>query len=434
MNYDETRAYIDSISKYGSILGLENIRELLQRVGNPQDHLRFVHVAGTNGKGSTVAFLSTILKEAGYRVGRFISPTIYEYEERFQINGENISREYLASCMTVVAKAAEQMQNEGRPHPTIFEVETAVAFLYFYKEHCDLVVLETGMGGEQDATNIIRTAELSIITSISMDHKEWLGTTLAEIARNKAGIMKENVPVITVPQPPEVMEILLTQAKKRRCPFAVLDPDKIRIHYSNYHLQNFDFMEEKDLFIWQGGLYQIQNACLAVRAAIALRRRGFTISKEQLRKGLEDCRWPGRFTVLGEEPIFIMDGAHNPDGVRQLTASIEKYFTNQRITYIMGVFADKDYKKMAELIAPTADKIYTITPPLPNRALPAHVLADAVKSYCNAVEPVMSLEEAVEKSLRDADGEHDVVVAFGSLSYLGALDRVVQGRKEKTDG
>ena len=430
MDYNETRKYIQKISSYGSVLGLESIRELLRRLGNPQDQLKFIHIAGTNGKGSTLAFLSTILLESGYRVGRYLSPTVFCYEERFQVDGAQIPEEELAACMTVAADAAAEMVLDGWDHPTVFEVETAVAFLYFLRKKCDIVVLETGMGGSTDATNIVATTQLAVITSISMDHAQWLGNTLEEIARKKAGIMKKGIPVVSADQPAGVLEVLQEEAGKRNCPFTRVDMPSVKIAYSSYHIQTFQYKKYKELNIFLPGLYQISNAALAVEAVEVLRQLGLRITDRQLKEGLMNTRWPGRFTVLSEDPVMIMDGAHNPDAVLILKKSLQYYFTNAKFIYIMGVFADKEYDKMAEIIAPMADRIFTVTPPDSARGLPAKELAQAVRRYQPRTEAAGSLEEAVELSIKAA-GENDVIAAFGSLSYLGELAGIVKRRKEE---
>ena len=210
MNYEEARKYLIEVTKYGSVPGLDSIRELMRRLGNPQDKLKFIHIAGTNGKGSVLAYLSTILKKAGYRTGRYVSPTLFSYRERIQVDGEMIGREDLARLTEIVRDVSEDMERDGLAHPTSFETETAVAWLYFAEKNCDIVVLETGMGGRLDATNIVQTTVLEILTSVSMDHMEFLGDTLAAIAEQKAGIIKPYTAVVSAPQEDEAMEVLLS--------------------------------------------------------------------------------------------------------------------------------------------------------------------------------------------------------------------------------
>ena len=300
MDYREARVYLENAAKYGSVLGLDNMRELLRRLGNPQDDLKFIHISGTNGKGSVLAYLSTVLKESGYRVGRYISPTLFSYRERIQVNEEYIEKEALARLTTRIAKAVERMQEEGKTHPTVFEIETALGFLYFREKACDLVVLETGLGGLEDATNVVKTTVMEVITSISMDHMGILGNTLAEIAANKAGIIKPQTAVVSVRQHPEAMEVIETVCRREECRLFVADTGQASAIRYGWETQSFHYKEYENLKISLGGAYQIENAALAVEAVRTLNKLGYSIMEEQLRRGLEKTRWRGRFTVLSK--------------------------------------------------------------------------------------------------------------------------------------
>lgn len=424
MDYREARVYLENAAKYGSVLGLDNMRELLCRLGNPQDDLKFIHISGTNGKGSVLAYLSTVLKESGYRVGRYISPTLFSYRERIQVNEEYIEKEALARLTTRIAKAVERMQEEGKTHPTVFEIETALGFLYFREKACDLVVLETGLGGLEDATNVVKTTVMEVITSISMDHMGILGNTLAEIAANKAGIIKPQTAVVSVRQHPEAMEVIETVCRWEECRLFVADTGQASAIRYGWETQSFHYKEYENLKIFLGGAYQIENAALAVEAVRTLNKLGYSIMEEQLRRGLEKTRWRGRFTVLSKEPVFIIDGAHNRDAAKTLRKSLELYFTNRRLFYIMGVFKDKEYQEIVKITVPLSEHVITIETPGNDRALPAEELLKEVKKYQPSSEKAESIAEAVKKSLKMADKE-DVILAFGSLSFLGEVTKAL---------
>ena len=315
MNYEEARAFIQKVSVKGSELGLTTITNLLELLGNPQDELKFIHAAGTNGKGSVVAYLSTVLEYAGYRVGRYISPTLFSYRERIQINREHISRDDFAEALTEVYGAYCRMEEQGMTLPTVFEVETAVSFLYFRKKKCDLVMLEVGMGGRLDATNIIKTPVLTVLASISMDHMEFLGNTLAEIAWNKAGIIKHGVPVVSAHQEAEAEAVIAEEAKKKGSECHFVDMALLTDVCYGLESQSFRYGDFGKVTIQLAGAQQIENAALALEGIASLRRVGYDISGDAVLRGMQDTVWKGRFSVIHREPLFILDGAHNPDAV-----------------------------------------------------------------------------------------------------------------------
>lgn len=427
MNYRQAMEYMEETAKYGSVPGLDNIINLCEKLGNPQNELKFVHIAGTNGKGSTLAYISTVLKEAGYRVGRYVSPTIFEYRERIQVNERMISKEALCRHLESIQEAIAALEAEGKPHPTPFEIETALGFLYFKEKKCDIVVLETGLGGTLDATNLITTTLVSVIASVSMDHMAFLGETLAEIAENKAGIIKAGIPVVTMEQKPEAMQVIEGRARELSCALTVAsEADAKKIRYG-VEKQKFDYKQYKGLEIGLAGKCQIANAVLAIEVLRVLSENGFTIKEQKLREGLKKTVWRGRFSVIAKKPLFIADGAHNEDAAIKLADSIRFYFTNKKIIYIMGILKDKEYEKIIANTAPYAEQIITVTTPNNPRALPAYELAKAVREYHPNVTAVDSLQEAVEMSYLLADKD-SVIIAFGSLSYLGELTEIVENR------
>ncbi|MCX4304336.1 MAG: bifunctional folylpolyglutamate synthase/dihydrofolate synthase [Acetatifactor sp.] len=420
MNERQVMEYMEQVSAYGIVPGLDSIRELCRELGDPQKELRFVHIAGTNGKGSVSAFLAEILKCAGYRVGRYLSPTLFQYRERIQVNGSCITKAALGRGVERIKGICDGMVARGLPHPTPFEIETALGFLYFREKACDVVVLETGMGGLLDATNIVENTLAAVLTSVSMDHMQFLGDTPEKIAFQKAGIIKRGCRVVSAVQRKEVMEVIQAGAEALGCPLQAVEPEMISQVRYGLEKQSFDYGGLKKLELSLAGKYQIENAALAVETVEALREQGLSVSEEAVRLGLLRTQWPGRFTLIGKKPYFIVDGAHNEEAAVRLAESLEFYFTNKRVIYIMGVLKDKEYEKIIASTHALADQIITVTPPGNPRALPAYELARAVAEVHCDVTAADSLEEAVEMS-RLLAGKEDVIVAFGSLSFLGRL-------------
>ena len=402
------------------------MREMLARLGNPQDALPYVHVAGTNGKGSVIAYLYRTLTGAGYKVGRYISPTLYSYRERLEIAGEKISREKFAKHVTTISQAIARMTEAGLNHPTPFEIETAAAFLYFKEENCDLVLLETGMGGNLDATNIVKTTKLAVLVSISMDHMSFLGNTLGELAEKKAGIIKSGCHVVTTKQQPDAARVIKDTCSRLEVPCVVSDPDEAVLEAESVFGQRFSYKGE-EFEISLAGVYQKENAVLALNALEELDQLGWHTTMEQRKDGLLHTSWKGRFTVICKKPLFIVDGAHNAGAADKMAESIRHYFKGKKLIYIMGVFADKEYNLVLEKTAHFAEKIYTIETPDNPRAVPAEELAKAARVYNSSAESNKSIKEAVEKAFHYADGDKDrVILAFGSLSFIGELTRAVE--------
>lgn len=426
MNYEEARAFLEEVGKTGSVLGLESMQELLKRLDNPQDQLKFIHISGTNGKGSELAFLSEILTEAGYRTGRYVSPTLYSYRERIQVNGEWINRESLARYVAVIKEAIEAIAADGLSVPTVFEVETAISFLYFCDKKCDIVLLETGMGGTLDATNVVKTTILEVIASIGMDHMGFLGNTLGEIAANKAGIIKPDTCVVSAKQEPEAEAVVRRVSEQMHAQLSIVDPEHLSEVQYGYEKQSFTYKNWKNVEITLAGTYQIINAALALEAVEALRKLGYALSEEQVRTGMKRAAWRGRFSVIHKDPIVVIDGAHNPAAATVLKTSLETYFKGKKLYYIFGVFADKDYEKVIEITAPLAEQIITVQTPDNPRALPAEELKCAVEKVNPKVSSAKTIEEAVKRTM-DVVKKEDVIVAFGSLSFLSLVDHAVNG-------
>ncbi|ROR28156.1 dihydrofolate synthase/folylpolyglutamate synthase [Mobilisporobacter senegalensis] len=428
MSYRDAMEYMSTVNIYGSVLGLDNTKELLRRLGNPQDQLKFVHVAGTNGKGSVCAYIGTILAKAGYLVGRYISPTILEYRERIQ-TGQNqstvfISEEEVGDLIGRIKEVADSMVEEGMPHPTPFEIETAMAFLYYVEKKCDIVILEVGLGGREDSTNVISTTVCSVITSISLDHMQILGDTLTKIAYEKAGIIKYKIPVVSYAQESEAMEVIKEVSEQNHSELTCMSLEAIENVEHTFHGITFDYKEYKKLEIKLLGENQVKNAALAIEAISVLAGLGYRIKEADIRTGLLLTRWPGRFEMIKTEPYFFVDGAHNEDGAKSLRKSIEIYFTNKRIIYIMGVLADKDYHSVLRHTAPYADTIITITPDS-SRALSSKELTKAALEYCKNVIDGETIGNAIDIAMELVKKE-DVILAFGSLSFLGEIYRHIE--------
>ncbi len=422
MNYKEALNYITSLNKYGSVLGLDNMIRLCEKLDHPEKTCKFIHIAGTNGKGSTSAYIAHMLMAAGYRVGRYSSPTISDYRERFQIGNRMITQKDFCVYMEKLQEVCEELVSEGQPHPTPFEVETALAFMYFANKACDYVVLEVGMGGETDATNIISNPIATVWTSISMDHMGFLGKTISEIATVKAGIAKKGALSISTKQLSEVECVLRKKVEALGETLFVADVSNAKNVKYGMLAQQFSYKGFDKLKIHLAGIHQISNAVLAVEVMLRLRERGVDIPNKAIYKGLKETTWQGRLEVLGKKPLFVVDGAHNEDAAKQLALSIETYFANKRIIYIMGVLKDKEYDKILSTTAKYAEHILTITPPENPRALDALELAKVAREYHPQVTNLSSIEEAVEVSHLLADKD-TVILCFGSLSYLGAVKK-----------
>lgn len=434
MTEKETFEYIESLQSLGSHLGLLSIIELCKRLGNPQDELRFIHVAGTNGKGSVIAMVSQTLAGCGYKTGRYISPTITDYRERFAINGRMITKKDLCSYVERLKEVCDQMVLDGLQHPTPFEFETALAFLYFKESACDVVVLETGMGGLTDATNIITTTLISVICSISRDHMQFLGNSLQEIAEVKAGIIKPKSSVVVYPQKEEVMPVIQNKAKEAGANLILVDAEKAKLLRVSRNGIRLQYKHHKNVLLSLGGLYQLYNAATALEILDCLKEQyGFSISEDKMLKAFSDIKWPARFEKVSTNPSVYLDGAHNEDGARQLAETIAFYkelpsFTNKKIIYIMGVLKDKEYEKVIKETYALADMIITIKTPNNIRALDAYELAKVVSEYHPNVTACDSIEEAYE--MANLFGKKDaVIIAFGSLSYLGELRTIIQNNK-----
>ena len=412
MTYEEALQYIHAVSWKGSRPGLSRITELMRRLGDPQNGLKYVHIVGTNGKGSTAAMLSSVLTRAGYRTGLFISPYVVDFRERMQICGEMIGREELAAFTERVRPFAETMEDL----PTEFELITAIALCWFAARRCDIVILEAGMGGEFDATNVIPAPEAAVITNVGLDHTEYLGPTVEAIAETKSGVIKPGCDAVAYPNPPSVLEVLARRCLERGASLTVADPDRLQLLSRSLAGQRLRF-GALELELPLLGEHQIRNAAVVLTVIERLRGRGFAIPDEAVQDGIAAVRWPGRFELLGRDPLFVLDGGHNPQCMEALLQAAEDYLAGKRLTVVTGVLADKDYASMYDRMAPLAERFFTLTPPNP-RALPGEALAEWLRRYGKPVEACQSAREAVDKALAAAPKD-GAVLCFGSL-YLAS--------------
>ena len=343
--------------------------------------------------------------------------------------GRAVSREQFAGYVTRVAAAIKEMTTEGLAHPTPFEIETAVAFLFFAEEKCDLVILEVGMGGNLDATNIIRNTVLAVLVPISMDHQAFLGNTLSEIAEKKAGIIKPGCSVVTVGQQPETMAVIERVCRENGADLTEADLHEAKAVKEDFAGQTLEYRKE-NYELALAGSYQTENAALALEALEVLGRGGYPTTVEQRKKGLKDTKWNGRLTIIHREPLFIVDGAHNPAAADMLEDSVRKYFKGRKLFFIMGVFRDKDYPYIIRKLCPYAEQIITIETPDNPRALPAQELAEEVKKCNPHVQAADSIPDAVDKIFAMA-GREDVILSFGSLSFIGEITTIVKTQEEK---
>ena len=432
--YKDAQDYLEKAKKKGSVLGLETMQALMQELGEPQNQIPTVHIAGTNGKGSVGAYLASICKEAGFKVGRFCSPAVFHPLECWQYDGERITEEAYAKAMEMVKRACENASLE----PTAFELETALAFVYFEEMKPDVLLLEVGMGGAEDATNVIEHPIATVFTKISRDHMQFLGESLSEIAEKKAGIMKKGSFAFWGKQEPEVEAVLKAECEARgavrgdvytRCiEFLSQEPGKLCFSYLGVEYQT-----------QMSGLYQMQNATLAIAVFDAIwQRLLFGLEPDEINEdeipimcildmeyacklGVAKAQWKGRFEVISREPLFIIDGAHNEDAVKQLAFTIENSFTNPRLNLIIGILADKEHEKMLEPMMPFANRVFTITPPNP-RGLSGAVLAEEIRPMHKEVMFCETIKEALDRALASSEQDGCPVLAFGSLSYLGELE------------
>lgn len=423
MDWNEAIALLHGANWKHTKIGLERMRDFMHALGDPQEKLRYVHIAGTNGKGSACVMAQSILTAAGFRTGLYISPHLDQFNERLSIDGQMISDADLRRLAARVRAAAETLGEE----PTDFEMITAMAFCWFEEQRCDLVVLEVGMGGRLDATNVISAPEVCAIMHIGLDHTEFLGDTVEKVAAEKAGILKPGADCVLYHQLPGVMEVVQKRFADvnpdAAAHLVTTDPAAFTARARSIDGQVFDYRERRNLRIQLLGNYQMENAMAVLDIIDCLQRRGFAISEDAIQSGLAHASWPGRFELLSRAPLLIVDGAHNPNGVEALVDTIRAYFPDQKINFVMGVMKDKDYHTMLRLIAPYAARFITELPDA-HRALRPEELKSEIRAYFDGpVETADSVTAAVQRAMEIAEGSAAITICFGSLYQVADIRR-----------
>ena len=422
MTLQQATDYIHSKFRKGAVPGLDRVRQLLGMLGNPEKKLKFIHIAGTNGKGSTAAMTASILTKAGYRTGLFTSPFIYRFHERIQLSGEHITDEDLVEVVEYVRNFAETMAEQ----PTEFELVVGIAMEYYARKQADIVVLEVGMGGEKDATNAIEVPEVAVITNIGLDHTDALGNTLEEIARAKAGIFKENGSAVVYRGTPGVEAVYDEVCRERNVKLRRADFDSLRRVSHSLEGQVFDCGDRKGLELPLLGDHQLHNAAVVLAVADTLMEQGWKITEEHIRQGMKEVSWPGRFDIVSRDPLFIIDGGHNPQCIEALVKNIRDYLAGRRVIALVGVLADKDYGEMFRPVMELVERFVCVTPDSP-RKLEAKLLAEYLRNNGAEACGYDAMPEGVAEALELA-GKDGVVLCFGSLYSIGdikaALDRL----------
>ena len=415
MSIKETLEYIHSVKWQGSKPGLERTRELLAALGNPEKALKFVHIAGTNGKGSTAACIASVLQTSGYITGLYTSPYIIRFNERMQVDGEYITDGELERLTNEIRPFADAMADP----PTEFELITALAMKYFLYKKCDIVVLEVGMGGELDSTNVVEKPEVAVITAIGYDHVKELGPTLRDIAGAKAGIIKSGCSVVIYGGEPEVVEVFEKVSAEQVADLRRADFNRIKREEFSLDGVMLGLDPYGDILLPLAGAYQPKNAAVAITALELLIEKGYHISGADIAAGLAGVRWPGRFEILGRDPVFILDGAHNPLGIEATADSLRRHFGERKIVFVVGVMADKDVDLMISYIAAQADAFIAVRPDNP-RALGEKALAEKLATYGVPVSARDTISAGVAEAVERA-GKEGIVCALGSLYFSGDI-------------
>ena len=415
MTGNEAIDYIHSMTWNRKATGYEHAKALLAKMGNPEKRLKYVHIGGTNGKGSTAAMTASILKKAGYKVGLYTSPYLYRFHERIQINGEQISDEDLASVTEYVKGFADKMSD----CPSEFALVCCIAFEYFARKQCDIVVLEVGMGGDADSTNVIACPEVAVLTNIGLDHTEYLGNTLEEIAGTKAGILKENGRAVLYQSVPTVNQLLENICKERNITFCFANFDTLVSLSHSLEGQTFDCGKRKNLFLPLLGEHQLKNAAVVLSVVDALVESGWRITDENVRDGLEEVTWPGRFEVIGKAPLMVIDGGHNAQCIESLAENVRMYLQDYKVVALTGVLSDKDCHTMYQTILPYIEEFICITPPSP-RAMRAEELAGYLQGEGAKACAYGNMGDAIRAAMKLA-GENGAILCFGSLYSIGEI-------------
>lgn len=430
MEIDELWQQAQQKAHQGIVLGLDCMRELMNILGNPQNKIKSIHIAGTNGKGSVLAMISSVLKEAGYRTGSYSSPALFDRREQYQIDAQWITKEDMIHSLQQVLMAGEQVFNKFGRFPTMFELETALAFVYFFEQRCDIMVIECGMGGDEDATNVMTNKVCSVLTAISLDHTAFLGNTLEEIANHKAGIIRKQIPVVLYEQNKSVMECVERHCNELQAPLLIAKVGESHVKKAQDE-KNGLIVEYRGLSIVLPflGIYQAYNVAVVVEIWKVLQSQGFLVEKAAFLQGVKATRWSGRMELLASNPILLADGAHNPAGAMELRKSLQFHYPDKKVIYIIGIFRDKNYEQILKILLPLAEYVITVQSKNP-RAIPTEELRDIIIQLDMdvAVMGAKSVTSALELAKEKA-GVDGIVCACGSLSFMGEL--YAAGRRER---
>lgn len=419
MTYQDALEYLMNIPRFSKSLTLERIRFLLSALGNPQNSLKAVHIAGTNGKGSTTTMISRILMHAGYKVGTFVSPFVEDFRERICVNGEFIDKTALADITEKVSALAASMED----YPNAFEQITAIAMCYFKSCNCDIVCLETGLGGRWDATNVIPAPEVSVITSIGLDHMQFLGDTHEKIALEKCGIIKSGSHTVISPLQPEgVLDVILSDAKSKNVPAIV--PDTTQLDVCNLSASGSDFIYRNSQYrVNLSGEHQISNAVTAIEAVLALKELGYNIQEADIYSGIKDSALPARMEVICKKPLCIVDGAHNAPGIAALCSAIDSIISGKKLITVFGCLQDKSAQQMIESIAKRSDSFICVMPDSP-KACTTHDMARLAIPHCKNVCTANSYNQAAHKALSLAEDDAAILIC-GSLYLAGPMKKEI---------
>lgn len=420
MNLKDALQFIHSTNKFGSILGLDSIKNLLEELNNPHKNLKYIHVAGTNGKGSTCNFIHQILVESNYKVGLFTSPYLETFEERIQINNIKISPNSLCFWIEKIKVAIDSMLKKGFRHPTEFEIVTALAFCYYNEQNVDFVVLEVGLGGRFDATNIIDSALVCVLTQIGMDHVDILGDTIEKISFEKAGIIKNSNDVLLYQQSNLVKNTIEKICRQKNATLHHCDFSSIKLIDETIDSQVFNYKEFKDLKICLKGKHQLKNASLAIEAIKILKEKGVYISNESIFNGLKNTNWPGRIEIFNKEPFILLDGAHNSDGAETLSIFLKENFSNYKINLVLGILKDKQVSLILDQLLKVSNKIFTTTVDNP-RTLQAKDLNDLIISKGFKNTSIIENQDLFLKNIFSDYNNDEIFVFAGSLYLIGSI-------------
>ena len=427
MDITSALSYIHAKSRHTTVPGLSRMKELAEKIGRPDKKLKFVHVAGTNGKGSTCALIASAMQRAGYKTGLFTSPHITSFNERFRINGKNISDRELCEITEYIKPAADNLANGS---PNEFELICAIGLEYFYRNSCDIVIFEVGLGGLYDATNIIDAPEAAVITAIGLDHTALLGNTPEQIAQNKAGIIKHGCDVVVYDCEKSIYGVIKDKCEKQDCRLYTADFSKLSDVRTSLDGAVFNYGSLKNVKIGLCGAYQPCNAAVALKTLEILKKRGFDIPDKAIYDGFCDVRWQGRFEIIRKKPYFILDGSHNPQGLNAAISSLEVYFPKKKCRFLIGVMADKDVSGIAAALIPKAESIIAVKPDNP-RAMDACKLKSVLEALgAQNVSAASSIKDAVSSLLSGADDD-SVCVCIGSLYLISDARRAYIESKGK---